>query len=44
MEPWFSPSEIDTSRLHPARLYNYYLLRHEALRVLKNSTSPSYSN
>ena len=25
MEPGFSPSEIDTSRPHPARLYNYYL-------------------
>lgn len=25
MEPGLSPSEIDTSRPHPARLYNYYL-------------------
>src|ERR1039457_2409595 len=25
MQPGFSPSEIDTSRPHPARLYNYYL-------------------
>ena len=25
MEPGFSPSEIDTSRPHPARLYNFYL-------------------
>jgi hypothetical protein len=25
MESGFSPSEIDTSRPHPARLYNYYL-------------------
>jgi hypothetical protein len=24
MEPGFSPSEIDTSRPHPTRLYNYY--------------------
>lgn len=25
MEPGFSPSEIDTSRPHPARLYDFYL-------------------
>lgn len=25
MEPGFAPSEIDTSRPHPARMYNYYL-------------------
>jgi hypothetical protein len=25
MEPGFAPSEIDTSRPHPARLYDYYL-------------------
>ena len=25
MQPGFSPSEIDTSRPHPARLYSYYL-------------------
>jgi len=25
MEPGFPPPEIDTSRPHPARLYNYYL-------------------
>jgi hypothetical protein len=25
VEPGFSPSEIDTSRPHPARLYDYYL-------------------
>ncbi len=31
MEPGFAPSEIDTSRPHPARMYDCYLLRHEAL-------------
>ena len=25
MEPGFSPSEIDTSRPHPARMYEFYL-------------------
>lgn len=25
MEPGFAPSEIDTSRPHPARLYDYFL-------------------
>ena len=25
MEPGFSPSDIDTSRPHPARMYNFYL-------------------
>jgi hypothetical protein len=25
MEPGFSPSEIDTSRPHPARMYDFYL-------------------
>src|SRR6266496_3074888 len=25
MEPGFAPSEIDTSRPHPARMYDYYL-------------------
>ena len=25
MEPGFAPSEIDTSRTHPARMYDYYL-------------------
>ena len=25
MEPGFSPSDIDTSRPHPARVYNFYL-------------------
>ena len=25
MEPGFSPSDIDTSRPHPARMYDYYL-------------------
>jgi hypothetical protein len=25
MEPGFAPSDIDTSRPHPARMYNYYL-------------------
>jgi len=25
MEPGFAPSEIDTTRPHPARMYNYYL-------------------
>ena len=32
MEPGFAAAEIDTSRPHPARMYNAYLLRHEALR------------
>ncbi|MGO8889134.1 MAG: hypothetical protein ACLQB1_05405 [Streptosporangiaceae bacterium] len=27
-----SPEEIGTSRPHPARMYDFYLLRHEALR------------
>ena len=26
MEPGFSPSDIDTSRAHPARMYDYYRL------------------
>ena len=25
MEPGFSPSDIDTSRPHPARMYDFYL-------------------
>jgi S-adenosyl methyltransferase len=25
MEPGFAPSQIDTSRPHPARMYDYYL-------------------
>src|SRR5690348_9926039 len=25
MEPGFAPSEIDTSRPHPARMYDFYL-------------------
>ena len=25
MEPGFSPSDIDTARPHPARMYNFYL-------------------
>jgi hypothetical protein len=25
MEPGFAPAEIDTSRPHPARMYDYYL-------------------
>jgi len=32
METGFALSEIDTSRPHPARMYDALLLRHEALR------------
>jgi hypothetical protein len=31
MKPGFAASEIDTSKPHPARMYDAYLLRHEAL-------------
>jgi hypothetical protein len=32
MEPGFALADIDTSRPHPARMYDFYMLRHEALR------------
>jgi len=31
MEQGFAAFEIDTTRPHPARMYDAYLLRHEAL-------------
>jgi hypothetical protein len=32
MESGSAPTGVDTSKAHPARMYDYYLLRHEALR------------
>ena len=40
MEPGFSPSDIDTSRPHPARVYNFYLGGKDNYPVDREAASP----